>query len=88
MHLCASRSSGLLLAKICYDQPSGFMFVHKTFLGTRMHVCAYTQKRAHNSSHCLLISQGEEGAKEVLQMLKEEFRLAMALTGGTLTFPL
>ncbi|NXJ76040.1 HAOX1 oxidase, partial [Trogon melanurus] len=28
-----------------------------------------------------LVYQGEEGAKEVLQMLKEEFRLAMALTG-------
>ncbi|XP_071438264.1 2-Hydroxyacid oxidase 1 [Pithys albifrons albifrons] len=28
-----------------------------------------------------LAYQGEEGAKEVLQMLKEEFRLAMALTG-------
>lgn len=28
-----------------------------------------------------LVCQGEEGAKEVLQMLKEEFRLAMALTG-------
>lgn len=42
MHLCASRSSDLLLARIFYDQPSGFMFVHKTFLGTRMHVCAYT----------------------------------------------
>ncbi|NWH66708.1 HAOX1 oxidase, partial [Geococcyx californianus] len=28
-----------------------------------------------------LVYQGEEGAKEILQMLKEEFRLAMALTG-------
>ncbi|NXA14937.1 HAOX1 oxidase, partial [Sapayoa aenigma] len=28
-----------------------------------------------------LAYQGEEGAKQVLQMLKEEFRLAMALTG-------
>ncbi|PKU44562.1 hydroxyacid oxidase 1 [Limosa lapponica baueri] len=28
-----------------------------------------------------LVYQGEEGAKEVLQMLKEEFHLAMALTG-------
>ncbi|XP_065597794.1 2-Hydroxyacid oxidase 1 [Cyrtonyx montezumae] len=28
-----------------------------------------------------LVYQGEEGAREVLQMLKEEFRLAMALTG-------
>ncbi|KFU84799.1 Hydroxyacid oxidase 1, partial [Chaetura pelagica] len=28
-----------------------------------------------------LVYQGEEGAKEVLQMLKEEFRLAMALSG-------
>ncbi|NXU57145.1 HAOX1 oxidase, partial [Turnix velox] len=28
-----------------------------------------------------LVYQGEEGAKEVLQMLKEEFRLAMALAG-------
>ncbi|NXU03276.1 HAOX1 oxidase, partial [Buphagus erythrorhynchus] len=28
-----------------------------------------------------LAYQGEEGAKEVLQMLKEEFHLAMALTG-------
>ncbi|NXX79496.1 HAOX1 oxidase, partial [Urocolius indicus] len=28
-----------------------------------------------------LAYQGEEGAKEVLQVLKEEFRLAMALTG-------
>lgn len=58
------------------------MFVHKTFLGTGIHVYTYTH------IHCLLISQGEEGAKQVLQMLKEEFRLAMALTGGTATFPL
>ncbi|XP_074720533.1 2-Hydroxyacid oxidase 1 isoform X1 [Strix uralensis] len=29
-----------------------------------------------------LVYQGEEGAKEVLQMLKEEFRLAMALTAS------
>uniref|UniRef100_A0A8C9LCT2 (S)-2-hydroxy-acid oxidase n=1 Tax=Pavo cristatus TaxID=9049 RepID=A0A8C9LCT2_PAVCR len=35
-----------------------------------------------------LVYQGEEGAKEVLQMLKEEFRLAMALTGETSMFPL
>ncbi|KAG6936618.1 hydroxyacid oxidase 1 [Chelydra serpentina] len=30
-----------------------------------------------------LVYQGEEGAKEVLQMLKEEFQLAMALSGET-----
>ncbi|XP_048698500.2 2-Hydroxyacid oxidase 1 isoform X3 [Caretta caretta] len=30
-----------------------------------------------------LVYQGEEGAKEVLQMLKEEFQLAMALSGIT-----
>ncbi|KFW81737.1 Hydroxyacid oxidase 1, partial [Manacus vitellinus] len=35
-----------------------------------------------------LAYQGEEGAKEVLQMLKEEFRLAMALTGEASIFPL
>lgn len=64
------------------------MFVHKTFLGTRVHVYTYTCVGTHNSSHCLLISQGEEGAKEVLQMLKKEFHLAMALTGGTSTFSL
>uniref|UniRef100_A0A8C0G9A5 (S)-2-hydroxy-acid oxidase n=1 Tax=Chelonoidis abingdonii TaxID=106734 RepID=A0A8C0G9A5_CHEAB len=35
-----------------------------------------------------LAYQGEEGAKEVLQMLKEEFQLAMALSGETLaSFP-
>ncbi|KFW73970.1 Hydroxyacid oxidase 1, partial [Phalacrocorax carbo] len=33
-----------------------------------------------------LAYQGEEGAKEVLQMLKEEFCLAMALTGETSMF--
>lgn len=64
------------------------MFVHKTFFGKHIYVSTYTYIRTHNSSCCLLLSQGEEGAKEVLQMLKEEFRLAMALTGGTLTFPL
>lgn len=83
LRVCVSRSCNNLKFAIKY---LGVRVVHETYL---ICICSLSiDTSPHNNAHCILIAQGEEGAKEVLQMLKEEFRLAMALTGETSVFPL